>query len=196
MSDQRDLGIGQLITTSRKRDAIHVAIIPVTAGELMEPGAKVTMDRAGRAVLAGDCNMGIGYVDPQLQAPVEPGDAFWLFLHHGTIRTLRHEWTSDVFPVPDSVSASDITIITAPPAERAASEEWLREFAKDNFNPNRETAESYYATLLTGDCPAVHTETTARELNDGELGEELRKHIENVSGKRMQIWRGMFTCWC
>lgn len=41
MSDQSKLGIGQIIATEQFRDAIHVAVAPVVAGEQLHPGDHV-----------------------------------------------------------------------------------------------------------------------------------------------------------
>lgn len=87
-----------------RRDAIHVAIAPVTAGERLRPGARVGFgptERPGEpedaVYLAGGAVEFVGIVDPFLPGPVGPGERVWLFLPPGTIVDLRHVWSSPVF---------------------------------------------------------------------------------------------------
>lgn len=90
--------LGQLITDGdRRRDAIHIAVAPVTAAGHLTPGQHVGLIREGNVELVGACERNIGIVDPFLPAPVEEGQRFWLFLYPGTITGLRHIWTHPEF---------------------------------------------------------------------------------------------------
>jgi hypothetical protein len=90
--------LGQLIEDGdRRRDAIHIAVAPVTAAERLLPGQHVGLVRRGDVELVGPCGDTIGIVDPFLEAEVEPGQRFWLFLYPGTITALRHVWTHPAF---------------------------------------------------------------------------------------------------
>lgn len=101
-----DIKIGQLITSGDpKRDAIHVAVTPATAGERLEPGDWVTLDRNHCAwKRLGRGNTPVGIVDPFLKNDVQYGEKFWLFVTPGTVRNLRHSWDHDY--VPDEEAAS------------------------------------------------------------------------------------------
>ena len=90
--------LGQLIEDGdRRRDAIHIAVAPVTAADRLTPGQHVGLVEEGNLELVGPCDRPIGAVDPFLAAEVEPGQRFWLFLYPGTITSLRHVWTHPVF---------------------------------------------------------------------------------------------------
>src|SRR5438105_2038127 len=90
--------LGQLIENGdRRRDAIHIAVAPVTAAERLAPGQHVGLVREGNLELVGPCDDNIGIVDPFLTEPVESGSRFWLFLYPGTITGLRHVWTHPAF---------------------------------------------------------------------------------------------------
>jgi hypothetical protein len=90
--------LGQLIEDGdRRRDAIHIAIAPVTAAERLAPGQHVGLVREGSLELVGLCDHTIGIVDPFLAEAVEPGQRFWLFLYPNTITGLRHVWTHPAF---------------------------------------------------------------------------------------------------
>jgi hypothetical protein len=90
--------LGQLIKDGdRRRDAIHIAVAPVTAADRLLPGQHVGLVQEGNLELVGPCDRHIGVVDPFLAEAVEPGQRFWLFLYPGTITGLRHVWSHPAF---------------------------------------------------------------------------------------------------
>lgn len=99
--------LGQLIEDGeRRRDAIHIAIAPVTAACQLNPGEPVGLIEPGNRELVGPSDSNIGIVDPFLTAVVEPGQRFWLFLFPNTITSMRHVWNHPAFqarPLPTEV---------------------------------------------------------------------------------------------
>jgi hypothetical protein len=90
--------LGKLIEDGdRRRDAIHIAVAPVTASDRLAPGQHVGLVQEGNLELVGPSGRTIGVVDPFLVEDVEPGQRFWLFLYPGTITGLRHVWTHPAF---------------------------------------------------------------------------------------------------
>lgn len=89
--------VGQKITGAAFRDAIHVAIAPVTAADTLEPGQHVGLDGEGKAT--GKSTTYIGITDPFLQERVYPGEMFWLFIYPNTVTSLRHAWVHPAFKV-------------------------------------------------------------------------------------------------
>jgi hypothetical protein len=92
--------LGHLITDGdRRRDAIHIAVAPVTAAELLAPGQHVGFTPAGQTETVGtvESDRHIGIVDPFLTDVVEPGQRFWLFLYPNTVTSLRHVWRHPAF---------------------------------------------------------------------------------------------------
>lgn len=90
--------LGELITCDAQRDAIHIAIAPVTSAMFLRPGEDVCFCDDGRAQLAHKTSKpAIGIVDPFLTQPVKEGERFWLFLYPRTITSLRHDWTHPAF---------------------------------------------------------------------------------------------------
>ncbi len=87
--------LGSLITDGElRRDAIHIAVAPVTAGERLLPAQPVGILDPLRAH-GGPPSVGI--VDPFLSVAVEPGQRFWLVLFPNTVTSLRHVWTHPEF---------------------------------------------------------------------------------------------------
>lgn len=109
-----NLGLGKIIEGERNRDAIHVAVAPVTAGERLSPGQHIGII----GDVAGVTKEPIGIVDPFLPGPVFKGDRFWMFLYPYTITSLRHEWEHPAF-----------TGKAKPPA---ICKEWLEAFAGES----------------------------------------------------------------
>lgn len=105
--------LGMIHTRKEHRDAIHLAVEPVEAGELLDPGQRVYL-RDGKAFkttwdgLGNEIQHPPGIVDPFLQIQVQPGERFWLVLNPRTITSLRHVWSHPLFPEESSVDKDEI----------------------------------------------------------------------------------------
>lgn len=88
---------GELLLPGEQPDAIHIAVAPVVAGGLLNPGQHVGFLEEGNTELVGAWRNPIGIVDPYLRQQVKPGQRFWLFLYPNTVTGLRHEWTHPAF---------------------------------------------------------------------------------------------------
>jgi hypothetical protein len=100
--------LGCLITDGdRRRDAVHVAVAPVTAAGRLVPGQHVGFVHAGDTERVGASENPLGIVDPFLREGVQQGQRFWLFLYPNTVTSLRHVWTHPAFAlrVPTTVPA-------------------------------------------------------------------------------------------
>lgn len=89
--------LGTLTTEEDRRDAVHVAIIPIMAGERLEPGTKVKLT-SGEAFHTTRSNKVIGVVDPFLIAAVDQGETFWMLMSPGSVSDLRHSWNHPEIP--------------------------------------------------------------------------------------------------
>lgn len=99
MAEQTTLG--QLAGENARRDAIHIAVAPVTAGMDLGPGQRVFINSHGDAMLAVGEVKPTGIVDPFLAGPVMTGNRFYLCLFPGTVTGLRHVWSHPAFePTP------------------------------------------------------------------------------------------------
>lgn len=154
-----------------ERDAIHVAVLPVIAGEGMYRNGKVRLADCGTAY-RGEYNDCIGVVNPFRDGRVEKGDRFWLFLTPNTVTGMRHHWKH---PVVDR---------EIPP--RDEHEQWLRDFSSRwNFNWD----EMIQAAMSSEDYDSYERIITAvgHDLHSPEeLGEDLRLfwyHMEKFTGE-------------
>lgn len=107
--------IGQLITQHTERDAIHVAIAPVSAGVDLKPGQRIKLNHHKQAIPATRDDY-IGIVDPWLRTKVCAGQWFWILLNPNTITALRHYWNHPDFP---ELQANE---------EQQAALEWMQHF--------------------------------------------------------------------
>lgn len=158
-----DLPIGNLIEGPAERDAIHIAIAPVVAGEELEPGTHVGFDENGLAVTFK--SKSIGVVDPFLKYPVEKGQKFWLFLYPKTVTNLRHDWSHPAFknePTSGSISMG-----------------WLQHFAELHqmtYNDLMAAVEKY----VSDGCSVAVIED---DFKQWETPDEFWVHYKAVTGK-------------
>ncbi len=99
---QNQVKLGEVCESEpdRKKDAIHVAIAYVEAGEALVAGQRVGLTYAGSGIVDSRSKTPIGVVDPFIEGTVLAGDSFWLFLFPDSITGLRHEWEHPQFPTP------------------------------------------------------------------------------------------------
>lgn len=86
--------IGKILkpTEDYTRDAIHIPIMPIEAGEALGPGDLVFVAK-GKAVSPPHPKDAVGIVDPFLTVMVKVGDRFYLWLKPQSTLRLWHEWT-------------------------------------------------------------------------------------------------------
>jgi|SRR6185369_7693820 len=86
--------LGTIIGENEKRDAIHLAVIPMLAVERLYAGQDVGLVEGGASTIARDK---LGIVDPFLKVAVQPGQRFWLVLYPRMVTSLRHVWSHPAF---------------------------------------------------------------------------------------------------
>jgi hypothetical protein len=189
--------LGKLIDENQKRDAIHLAVEPVIAGERLQPGEHITV--ANGIAMSTEVGKGLGIVDPFLSNAIQKGQRFWFVMYPRMVHSLRHVWTHPAF-------ADDRGAETVAPPSEAESEKWLRNF------------------IATADCPDFETviaAATGQPLddvdgygsaynNDGEYlffsGRDAHSdippvfwdHIENYTGIKIpnNLRAKSFSCSC
>ena len=183
-----NLGLGNRISPHRTacRDAVHIAVAPVMAHAPIGPGQHVMLIGKGDQAVPASYAASVGIVDPFLVGGVEAGERFWLFLHPGSITSLRHEWTHPAFE--DAPSAGTTY-------EMAEAEKYLRGFAAEWGMEYDEMIDNAVSGggLVAGDRD-IHS---WHEVDDG--GTEFWRCLEIVTGRgfskkfRENVY---FTCNC
>lgn len=177
--------LGKIINSNEKRDAIHLAVNPTKAKELLSPGDHVGVD--------GSKKNPVGIVDPFLTQNVLPGQWFWLIVYPRQITSLRHVWSHPAFSNPVEIDVTD-------------SEQWLKAWAMTHDVPAYEhiLEAAYKDFKLTGDDEMG---ITMEDWDEGalcsigrdahcEIPSEFWTHLEVVTGKKFKSHPTYFTCSC
>lgn len=183
--------LGSIIGDGAGRDAIHLAVEPSIAAETLYPGQHVGFVDGG----IGRCKAPVGIVDPFLVGAVHVGQRFWLVVYPRQITSLRHVWTHPAF------DEAQIAVIGP---DKAASEEWLRDFCAHSDCPGYDSV----MAVINGGSGVQLDEYSGRSRIDGdymhfdgsdahgEIPDEFWDHIEIVTGKKATHRASYFSCSC
>ena len=128
MNEIKVPNLGELADDNSRRDAIHVAVAPVIAGERLLGGMHILL-RDGKAymdtkyvqdnpdipVVGVRTDKTIGVVDPFFDECILPDQKFWLLLYPGSITSLRHVFTHPAFKVQLPTNGNDSKWIPGEP---------------------------------------------------------------------------------
>jgi hypothetical protein len=185
-----DIQLGKLISQVAgevQRDAIHVAIIPVIAGERLSPGAHVALAGDGSNVVTLLGGTRVGIIDPFLTRAVLQGELCWLMLYQNTVTGMRHHWSHPAFGDSDKVVATDEQ------GDVERSKKWL-EGAAVRLGVSYDRLVNEWGELACGDY--INNGENIRDIWY-ELETEFWKHRKIVTGKDVdENERGGFTCSC
>jgi len=182
--------LGKLITTDEERDAVHIAIVPVVASELLPPGQHVGLIGPSRMTVGVSTNP-IGIVDPFLRKDVRKGEKFWLFLYPNTITSLKHNWTHPAFT---DVLKKEV-FEKATDKEIAESKKWLEEFAEMGYRTYEDVIEMGNDYIKDGYSHIRFGSTTVQDVDRNEFW----YHFQIVTGKIVRpevIDNTYFSCSC
>lgn len=191
--------LGKLIEGEAERDAVHVAIVPVTAKEDVWPGCEVGIDGARNAPY-------VGIVDPFLKDGVKAGQRFYICLFPNSVTGMRHHWEHPLFDgrdrLPTQKQVADVVAV-------AQSRKWMEAYAACHYSVNDEyygglgrhyTADEVIEHakdyLRTGD---KHVQQGADSLRDNTNSEEFWHHFQILTGISVpdnEIEEVPFCCTC
>jgi hypothetical protein len=187
--------LGNVIDERAGRDAIHLAVEPVRAGERLLAGQNVGLV-GGLAYATAACEK-LGIVDPFLKVPIEIGQRFWLVVYPRQITSLRHVWTHPSF---------DAEAIVFDP--KAESEKWLRDWCEQTGSPAYEQIVEAAQTGESGDYSdgyfygLTYREgyfcTVGYQCDVRGIPSEFWKHLSIVTGKGFEPSEhsDYFSCSC
>lgn len=175
-----EVKLGELIAGDQERDAVHVAIEPVVAGDNLSAGQGVGLfnyTHIGREVV-GVTDSLIGIVDPFLKSDVLEGQKFWMFLYPNTVTGMRHDWSHPSFekwrPSKDAADA------------------WMERFAEKHTAPYEgdrvyspdELIEAAHEYLRSGDRMVQQGDESLRDDTDSR---EFWKYYEIITGDAVPV---------
>lgn len=112
--------LGTIHQFDESRDAIHLAVVQVTAGHVLQPGAYICF-RGGSGtdrseVVACARGQALGIIDPFIPGAITSGQQCWMVLMPGSVRSLRHAWEHPDIP----------TVAVEPANEEPVQVEWTK----------------------------------------------------------------------
>jgi len=122
--------LGKIHRYEEHRDAIHLGVEPVEAGEDLFPGNHICIKQG--VAFAGHQGNPVGIVDPFLTETVKKGERFWCVVYPRKIKSLRHVWEHPDFPPSGGVSVS---VVDDTESRRNAAEVWMRRFCDTQLFP-------------------------------------------------------------
>lgn len=174
--------LGNIIDDTCKRDAIHLAVEPCIAGEVLSPGDHIGVLTNNLALKNTPASYEtdityVGIVDPFLKGNVQPGQKFWLILYPRTITSLRHVWEHPNFPENTQEHIEKlIKVDTIKVDEKEKSIKWMQVWA------NRHMSEDYYDTtdegILTHEMAYANAIEAGKDNHVGPY-EDARDHIDD-----------------
>jgi hypothetical protein len=164
--------LGTIIDETGRRDAIHLAVEPVVAGETLRPGDDVGFLPDGTAGTNASTLLGI--VDPFLKAKVKKGQRFWLVVYPRKITSLRHVWEHPAFH-PSLGAQADVVDVVRPRISKRDAVAWFQVFSKRHRI-------DYYTALQAG-----RDWVESEEYFTQQDSESLRSAMEDDS-TRVEFW--------
>lgn len=168
--------LGTIIDENEKRDAIHLAVIPVKAQEKLFPGQDVGKD--------GTIKDPVGIVDPFLKSPVFTDQWFWLVIYPRQINSLRHVWSHPSFE--DEVNNIEQD------CKKKQSRAFIEDFAS-SYNISFDEIIEGTKDFLEGKGGIE----LSSEFFDIETPDEFWDHYEVITGKKIkrdEIYESVFEC--
>lgn len=177
--------LGMVHFREEKRDAIHLAVMPVEAGETLRPGTHIGVSKNGKAyaVAREHC---IGIVDPFLTEPVSYRDRFWLVIYPRKIQSLRHVWSHPALPDEAPAVAS-----AEPAGDFASAKARIRDMAADLDCSVERLMDGAASFLEHGEC--LHF---GHDLDYDWPAEDFWRCYEIVTGKPVASKEFFFRCSC
>lgn len=198
--------LGTIPKGNEGRDAIHIAIVPACAAELLARGQPVKLNASNHAEPCAAAEA-IGVVDPFRKDQVAAGAWFWLCLYPSTVTGLRHIWEHPSFP------KAEVSFEQQTPGGKAASENWLKDYVRKhcpywsegiegfgNYKGHPPEADGGYSEFLRNvvdERYIYYYGSDCHSLEDVEDAEELFHHLSVVLNRRIDAsYFRAFTCSC
>lgn len=159
--------LGTKIDENQGRDAIHLAVENVVAGQMLGPGDDIGFLDDGRV---GYVNNPVGIVDPFLKDMIQENERFWLIVYPRTITSLRHVWSHP--SIPDKIQS------------KAESEQWIKDFLDNGIKTDYDVVMSAIKAHFGpwGDISSDSICLSEDIDGDREIPPEFWVHFQIVTG--------------
>lgn len=177
--------LGTIIDDKEKRDAIHLAVIPVEAKQRLIPAQDVGIGGTG--------DNPVGIVDPFLRFPVFPGQWFWLVIYPRKIDSLRHVWSHPDIPDDETARDEAQVFIKETVDKEIISSKWINDWACIHGFTFQEIMECAQEWLIEEEMYIGGAEMEGERVPD-----EFWTHYEIVTGQIVEDSkkRNFFGCSC
>lgn len=185
--------LGNLIGPNEKRDAIHLAVIPVMAAQNLHAGDDICVTSDGKASHGPNP---VGIVDPFLkETVVKKGQHFWLIIYPRKITSLRHVWSHPSFPeepVQSGISNEEkFQEVEDALDGRLSGKKWLANYASS-------LGVSYTDLLNRASAYQEHGAywSEGSRFEGESVPPEFWDHYEKVTGEVVNDPGNFFSCSC
>lgn len=202
--------LGMIIDETQKRDAIHLAVIPMVAQQFLLAGDHVDSEgNRSTPTISPLRDPPVGIVDPFLEKKqqgidptfwysVKPGEWFWLVIYPRQIDSLRHVWTHPDFPDYDGgkkIDKFDNTYFLNIDKSRKWLQDYVDEINEWDSCPIKIT---YYELLQSAKEWIDSGKFFDFGLNNEDLNKDFWNHYEVVTGKKIDESKkeNFFGCCC
>lgn len=147
----KDIKLGVKPDVTGLKDAVHVAVIAVTAGSGLQPGQHVTIKRG----VASACLPAAAHaiVDPFLLSPVASGHVCYACLMPGMVTGMRHQWECAVVDMP----VCENTRIREYDADELVTGDWLEKFAVEQLGCTYREMMDHISEWLSSGMPYIES---------------------------------------
>lgn len=183
--------LGKIHERTERRDAIHLAVEPVEAGERLQPGEHIRVE-SGIATTDDPDNC-LGIVDPFLTRPVKKGERFWFVMYPRVVHSLRHVWSHPSFP--DEELVSDTDDLDDARKRKAQARAWIRMHAAELGVTYQRLMQMATEWLETGE---MYTEVGSEHMSSTLRADEFWRNYEAMTGVQVDPERrhGFIGCSC
>jgi hypothetical protein len=132
--------LGTIHVRQEYRDAIHLAVEPVIAGQPLKAGDHIYLHEDKAFKVPKNSPSALGIVDPFLPSQVKEGQSFWLVVYPRKITSLRHVWSHPSFPetaaevepvalqrkIPETLEESQERVVAIKTELYTLEQEWVK----------------------------------------------------------------------
>lgn len=185
------LSLGKTPEGDARRDAIHIAVIPLTTIGVCKPGDHVGV--RGNLV-SPKYTPHVGIIDPFLPKEhlAKPeGQRVWVFLYPNSVAGMRHAWEHPAF-MPEEEPPAERKVV--PLTSKARAAEIMTEVANAmglSFGKLLEMA-----TQCADGLVDYHTQYWSEDWRDGFDAAKFWPAFETYTGKKRPASEFIFNCSC